>query len=165
MSVQVRVLFVCMGNICRSPTAEGVFSHLVRARGLHETIEADSAGTGDWHSGEAPDSRAQAMALRHGVDISGQRARVVSARDFTRFHYICAMDRDNLAHLRRKCPKDRQDRLYLFGNFAEEFYGVDVPDPFYGGQAGFAEVFRMVQRASEGLLAAIERDHLAPRKP
>lgn len=156
----VRVLFVCMGNICRSPTAEGVFAALVRARKLSERIETDSAGTGAWHAGEAPDSRAQAMAKRHGIDISGQRARAVVAEDFERFDYICAMDRENLDHLLHACPKSLRDRVRLFCDYAPDLMGQDVPDPYYGGHGGFERVFEMVQRASEGLLDTIASERL-----
>ena len=156
----IRVLFVCMGNICRSPTAEGVFTHLVKARNLAHRIEIDSAGTGAWHAGEAPDQRAQAMAKRRGIDISQQRARAVNAKDFNYFDYICAMDLDNLRHLTHACPMDLRDRLHLFCDFATEYKGQDVPDPYYGGKKGFERVFTMVERAAEALLDEIVKRHL-----
>ena len=155
---KIRVLFVCLGNICRSPTAEGVFRHLVDGRGLSEVFEIDSAGTSGWHEGAPPDPRSQEEALRHGVDLSGQRSRVVVADDFERFDYILAMDGSNLNELRRQCPADCQGRLFRLTSFAP-FLGVhDVPDPYYGGDRGFERVFAMVQASAEGLLAAIEKE-------
>ena len=157
----IRVLFVCMGNICRSPTAEGVFAHLVTKRGLTDRIQHDSAGTGAWHVGEAPDARAQAAARKHGIDISRQRARAVRSSDFSRFDYICAMDQDNLQILKRKCPANLRDRVHLFCDFAKGLEGGSVPDPFYGGEDGFDAVFTMVNRASDGLIESIVKKHLS----
>lgn len=155
-----RVLFVCSGNICRSPTAEGVFLDLVRARGLENRIAADSAGTGAWHQGQAPDARSQQTALARGIDISSQRARAVEAGDYTAFDLIVAMDSGHFQSLRRDCPSPRADRLRLFMDYAPETGVTDVPDPYYGAGDGFARVFDMIEAASHGLLRDIEAKHL-----
>lgn len=159
----VRVLFVCMGNICRSPTAEGVFRHLVRQRGLEDRIEIDSAGTHAYHTGEPPDRRATATARKRGIELANLRARPVEPADYERFDYIVAMDRDNLDHLERGRPSSATARLHLFCAFAPDLDTDIVPDPYYGGPDGFEYVFDLVTRASDGLLDAIARDHLAPR--
>ena len=155
---RTRVLFVCLGNICRSPTAEGVFRALVTQRGLSDQIEIDSAGTSGWHENEAPDPRSQEEALRHGVDLSGQRSRAVVPGDFQRFDYICAMDSPNLKELRRMCPKGQEKRLYRFTDFAPELKVQEVPDPYYGGDRGFERVYNIVEACAKGLLDTIERD-------
>ena len=152
---KVRVLFVCLGNICRSPTAEGVFKKLVADAGLADAFEIDSAGTSGWHAGEPPDPRSQAEALRHGIDLSGQRSRAVAASDFTRFDYIVAMDGENLRELRKRCPVPLQGRLHQLMSFAPSLGVADVPDPYYGGHSGFADVFNIVSAGANGLLAAI----------
>ncbi len=144
------VLFVCLGNICRSPLAEGVMRHLVEASGAD--VEIDSAGTGDWHIGHAPDPRAQAEALRRGLDISTLRARQVTPEDFQQFDHIVAMDAKNLADLQAMQPDDARAALSMLLDYAE---GGDVPDPYYGGDEGFAETFRLVEAGSRGLLQAI----------
>jgi protein-tyrosine phosphatase len=151
-----RVLFVCMGNICRSPTAEGVFKHLVAKHGLAVEIESDSAGTHDYHIGEPPDQRSQAAALRRGYDLSVLRARQVTADDFAAFDYVLAMDKVNLAALHRLCPAQYRDRVKLFLEFAPQAGRLDVPDPYYGGEKGFEEVLDLVELAAQGLL-----DHIA----
>lgn len=150
------VLFVCMGNICRSPTAEGVFRHHVDAAGLSENIEIDSAGTHAYHVGEPPDRRARAAAERRGMSLDGIRARRVSTTDFERFDYIIAMDEDNLYRLREEAPDEHRAELRLFLEFSA---GVEteVPDPYYGGTAGFERVLDLVEDASRGLLEAINR--------
>jgi protein-tyrosine phosphatase len=154
-----------MGNICRSPTAEGVFRNLVRERGLDAKIEIDSAGTHAYHSGEAPDRRAQATAKARGVDLGRIRARPVELLDFDRFDYIVAMDHENLAYLSRGCPTAAKNRLHLLCSFAPDLDTDVVPDPYYGGPDGFDYVFDVVWRASKGLLDAIERDRLRPDEP
>ncbi len=154
----VKVLFVCLGNICRSPTAEGLFRDLVRRHGLDDRIAIDSAGTGAWHVGSAPDKRAQAAALRRGIDISGLRARQARREDFERFDYVIAMDRENHRDLRHLCPPGREDRLHLFLDFAPDTGTRDVPDPYYGGRQGFEHVHDLVERASAGLLDRIRQD-------
>lgn len=155
----IKVLFVCTGNICRSPTAHGVFEALVKAKGLSDVIQVDSAGTHAYHVGEQPDVRSQKTALAHGVDLSYQRARRAERDDFHRFNYILAMDRDNYRNLKTICPKDMEERLYLFLDFAPELDDEEVPDPYYGGKGGFERVFNMVQIASAGLLEDIRSRH------
>lgn len=156
----VKVLFVCLGNICRSPTAEGVFRALVRDGGLADRIEVDSAGTSDWHIGEPPDGRGQAAAARRGYDLSVLRARQVTAHDFDRFDYVIAMDQANLAKLSALAPAGRGDKLSLFLAFAPELGVREVPDPYYGGPDGFDDVLDMIEAASRGLLADIQARHL-----
>jgi len=156
----VKVLFVCLGNICRSPTAEGVFRAVLEREGLAGRVEVSSAGTGNWHVGEPPDGRAVRAARRRGVDLSAIRARQAGAGDFGRFDYIVAMDGDNRAMLARLCPKGAEHRLHLCLDFAPGLEGGDVPDPFYGGGDGFEAVLDMIERAAEGLLADIRRKHL-----
>ncbi len=155
----VNVLFVCLGNICRSPTAHGVFRHLVRTEGLAETIHTDCAGTGAWHIGEPPDSRAQAAARRRGINLSDLRARQTRSRDFVDYDYILAMDRRNHDDLLALAPKGRDGRLHLFLDFAPKLGCAEVPDPYYGGDAGFERVLDMVETASLGLLDHIRRIH------
>lgn len=155
----VNVLFVCMGNICRSPTAEGVFTQLVRERGLGDRISVDSAGTLSYHEGEPPDERSQETALKYGIDIGELRARQVCIEDFDRFHYVLAMDVQNLMELQELCPSELEDRLNLLCDYSENFSERVVPDPYYGGEDGFDNVFRMIRMASEGLLETILSDH------
>ena len=154
-----RVLFVCLGNICRSPTAHGVFESQVRANNLQYEVEVDSCGTGDWHVGKPPDSRATAAALQRGYDLSSLRARQVSKADFDHFDYILAMDRQNLADLRDLQPANYTGHLGLFLAFAGEAELTEVPDPYYGGADGFTEVLALVESASAGLLRAIGDAH------
>lgn len=152
---QVRVLFVCLGNICRSPTAHGVFARMVAQRKLADIIEVDSCGTGGWHVGEPPDARATAEARKRGYDLSPLRARQVHSTDFQRFDYILAMDQMNLADLQAMCPTTYPGRLDLFLSFAGSAPETDVPDPYYGGERGFAHVLDLVEQASAGLLTEI----------
>lgn len=156
---KVRVLFVCMGNICRSPTAEGVFRKLVEEEGLSHRIEIDSAGTGGWHEGEAPDRRAQAEARRRGIDIGGLRARQVRHDDFDDFHYIVAMDLQNRRELRAICPPAQRERIQLLLDFAPQLAEQEVPDPYYGGEDGFVYVFDLVEEASRELLKHVRATH------
>ncbi|MBK1656183.1 low molecular weight protein-tyrosine-phosphatase [Allochromatium vinosum] len=156
----VRILFVCMGNICRSPTAHGVFRRLVIDEGLSQRIEIDSAGTHAYHIGEPPDRRARDTARMRGIDIGDLRARLAKPDDFVRFHYVLAMDRDNYEHLTRLCPNGLEDRLRLFMEFAPELGLHEVPDPYYGGQRGFEQVFDMVESAARGLLLDIRNRYL-----
>jgi len=158
---RIKVLFVCLGNICRSPTAEGVFRALVEKKGLGDRIEIDSAGTSGWHQGELPDPRSREEALLHGVDLSDQRSRAVIPGDYTRFDYICAMDSSNLLELKRNCPSGHGGRLYRLTDFAPELEIQDVPDPYYGGDDGFANVYRIVEVSANGLLAHIQAHDLA----
>lgn len=144
------ILFVCLGNICRSPLAEGVFAAVLEEKRLSEHFELDSAGTGGWHAGSAPDPRSVAIAASHGIDISGQKARKVNADDFSRFDLILAMDRSNVEELQRLAPAAARERIHLFLEFADGKVR-DVPDPYYGGPDGFAAVYRMIRDASDVL--------------
>jgi protein-tyrosine phosphatase len=153
----VKVLFVCTGNICRSPTAEGVFKHAVQKAGLADRITSDSAGTGDYHIGEAPDPRAQSAALGRGYDLSPLCARQVSRRDFSEFDYILAMDETHLRQLRRQSPPEYAGKVRLFMEFAGEGAPREVPDPYYGGAQGFESVLDMVEQASRGLLEHLRK--------
>ena len=148
----MRILFVCMGNICRSPTAEGVFRHLVQERAPHLPLEIDSAGTHDYHVGEAPDSRAVAAAARRGIDLRRLRARQVCAEDFERFDLIVAMDRLNHATLVDRAPVEFHQRIRRFMEFAGDRAVEDVPDPYYGGPIGFEQVLDLAEEAGAGLL-------------
>lgn len=150
---RVRVLFVCLGNICRSPTAHGVMEQLVAEGGY--AIEVDSAGTGAWHIGHPPDPRSQEAAARRGLDLSGQRARRVTVADFHAFHHIIAMDEQNLADLRDMQPEDGMAQLALLLSYAEEGTPASVPDPYYGGGNGFEEVLDLVESGCRGLLDAL----------
>ena len=155
-----RVLFVCTGNICRSPTAEGVFRAQVAAAGLAERIEADSAGTIAFHIGEPPDARAQETALARGIDLSAQQARQVIEADFNRFDLILAIDRSHHERLAGLCPKDEAHRIRMLMDFAPETGIVDVPDPYYGALGGFDYVFDLIEAAAAGLLKEIRDRHL-----
>lgn len=156
----VKVLFVCLGNICRSPMAEGVFRDLVARAGLSEQIHIDSAGTHAYHVGEPPDPRAQEAARRRGVDISGLQGRQAVRRDFEVFDYILAMDRENHANLLAICPRGQEHKLRLFLEFAPGRPEQEVPDPYYGGAHGFERVLDMVEEAGRGLLDDIRRRYL-----
>lgn len=155
----IKVLFVCMGNICRSPTAEGVFRQLVRDQGLDAAVEIDSAGTHGYHVGKPADRRAQQAALARGVDLSDIRSRQISASDFEYFDWVIAMDSDNLAILETECPERYRHKLHLFMQFAEERPESEVPDPYFGGDQGFNYVFDLVADAARGLLRQIRRSH------
>lgn len=155
---KTRVLFVCLGNICRSPTAHGVFDALVTARGLSEQVQVDSAGTGDWHVGLPPDRRAQSEARSRGLDISRLRARQVKVSDFAEFDYVLAMDESNLRDLEAMMPASFSGYLGLLLDFAPQQAVREVPDPYYGAANGFARVFDLIEEASAGLLAEIQRD-------
>ncbi len=155
----VKVLFVCLGNICRSPTAHGVFLHLVAREGLADRIEVDSAGTHAYHVKDPPDPRAQAAAAKRGVDLSPLRARKALQEDFQVFDYVLAMDRSNYDHLSALCPAGAEDKLRLFLSFAPQLGEDEVPDPYYGGTAGFERVLDMIESAAEGLLADIRLRH------
>ena len=144
------ILFVCLGNICRSPLAEGVFRAVLTERGLARDMLLDSAATSGWEVGSAPDPRSMAIAAHHGIDISGQRARKITPQDFHRFELILGMDRSNVADLKALAPAAMRDRVQLFLEFAQG-KARDVPDPYYDGPAAFAEVYRMIREASEAL--------------
>jgi protein-tyrosine phosphatase len=153
-----RVLFVCMGNICRSPTAEGAFRHLVSSRAPNLNVHVDSAGTHAYHVGEPPDPRAQRAAERRGISLAHIRARRVVPEDFARFDLVLAMDELNLAMLQTLCPDENRSRLKLFLEFAPRLGQREVPDPYYGGGNGFEQVLDLVEEASLGLL-----EHLLAR--
>lgn len=154
--VRTRVLFVCMGNICRSPTAEGVFRHQVTAAGLDEDIEIDSAGTHAYHVGEPPDRRARAAAERRGVSLADIRARRVHPDDFERFNFVIAMDRDNLLNLKEQAEVEHHEKIRLFLEFSSG-PETEVPDPYYGGATGFERVLDLVEDASRGLLEMLKK--------
>jgi protein-tyrosine phosphatase len=156
----VRVLFVCLGNICRSPTAEGVFRHLVDNEGVAKSVEIDSAGTGAWHAGESPDRRATEAARARGVKLTGKARKAVRA-DFDRYDYILAMDLDNLDNLRALAPNEAaKDKLRLFRSFDPASPpDAEVPDPYYGGVSGFDDVFDICYAAARGLLAHLCAEH------
>jgi low molecular weight protein-tyrosine phosphatase len=148
-----RILFVCLGNICRSPTAEAVLRDLLAREAPELSVEIDSAGIGDWHIGEPPDQRALVAARRRGLDMSRLRARQIVSEDFARFDFILAMDRANLSDLWRRAPTQYRERVRLFLEFAPDLGIDEVPDPYYGGAAGFEDVLDLAEQAARGLLS------------
>lgn len=150
------VLFVCLGNICRSPTAEAVFRHRANAIYSVSGLQVDSAGTGSWHQGKSPDPRAVKAAARRGYDLTAIRARTVEFDDFHHFDFILAMDRENLKFLHARCPADFPGHLGLFLQFGE-YATKEVPDPYYGGEQGFDQVLDLIESASDGLLAHMQK--------
>ena len=150
----VKVLFVCLGNICRSPTAEGVFRKLVEEEDLLDAIVIDSAGTHAYHVGSPPDRRAREAASRRGIDLSGLRGRQATREDLHYYDYVLAMDQDNHRYL-LDIAGDRRDRVQLLMEFSEEYDEFEVPDPYYGGARGFERVLDMIESASRGLLTDI----------
>lgn len=153
----VSILLVCLGNICRSPTAHGVLEHRLREAGLE--VFVDSAGTGAWHVGKPPDRRATAAALRRGIRLEHLRARQVELEDFRRFDLVLAMDRDNLDNLMRICPPEYRSRVRLFLEFAGDRVSMlEVPDPYFGGDDGFEQVLDLIEAASEGLIEQLQRE-------
>lgn len=155
MSQPVRVLFVCTGNICRSPTAEGVARALAQRRGLSHLVQFDSAGTHGYHVGDAPDPRTIAAARKRGIDLSMLRACRLASADFENFDWLLAMDAGHLAIMQRLCPAGRHDRLRLFLDFSDLHQGQDVPDPYYGGVEGFEHVLDLAEAGSHALLDGI----------
>ncbi len=153
-----RVLFVCLGNICRSPTAHGVFQKMVDDAGLTDKIFVDSAGTAAWHIGKSPDARSTAHAKARGYDLSALRARQAVSADFDQFDYVLAMDKENLSNLQDICPNGAMSapQLFLY-EFSRKFNELEVPDPYYGGEAGFEHVLDLVEDACESLLADIKK--------
>jgi protein-tyrosine phosphatase len=159
-----RVLMVCMGNICRSPTAEGVLRHKLRERGLETLVEVDSAGTHAqiWHQGSPPDERSQAHARRRGYDLSALRARGVVKADFERFDLVLVMDDDNLDHLQALCPNSHRERLARLMNYARRHRATAVPDPYYGGANGFERVLDFIEDACDGLVEQLATELRPP---
>lgn len=149
-----RILVVCMGNICRSPLAEGVLRHRLSEAGLADHVDVDSAGTLGYHAGEAPDPRAQQVAQQAGIDLSTLRARRVCAEDFTRFDWILAMDRHNLAELESRCPEALHGKLRLFLSFAPDALEDEVPDPYYGNLAAFETTLALCETGAAGVIEA-----------
>ena len=149
------VLFVCLGNICRSPTAHGVFEQLLRDSGLSNSVTVDSCGTGDWHLDHAPDKRAQLTAKQHGFNLSHLRSRLICQADFCRFEYILVMDKNNLRDVLALCPEQYKYKCQLFLDFAKELGIQEVPDPYYGGDDGFEKVINMIKVASQNLIQEI----------
>ena len=158
----IRVLFVCTGNICRSPTAEGVFRDVIERAGLSAKVAVESAGTHAYHSGEGADRRALRAASERGIDLSEHVARQIARNDFHSFDYVLAMDRENLTHLRAAAPATHKARVALFMDFAPDLGVTEVPDPYYGRHDGFEHVLDLVEAASEGLLAEL-KDTLVAR--
>ncbi len=157
-SGRIAVLFVCMGNICRSPTAEGAFRALVERAGLADAVEIDSAGTHGYHAGAMPDQRAQRAARDQGFRIDHLRARQLERRDFEHFDLLLAMDYDNLDELRARCPPGAEEKLRLLMTFAPQTGCDEVPDPYYGGRDGFELVLKLVRAGCQGLLEHLRQD-------
>jgi protein-tyrosine phosphatase len=151
------VLFVCMGNICRSPMAEGAFRSQLLNHGLESLFDTDSAGTHGYHTGASPDQRAQESALRRGIDISSLRCRTVEPEDYVRFDHILAMDQDNLEWLLKNAPEIQHDKIQLLLDFSLNHPGADVPDPYYGPPKGFERVLDLIEDGAQGLLTSIRR--------
>ena len=160
MEKPVQVLFVCLGNICRSPMAEGLFLHHVKAAGLSDQIEVDSAGTSGWHTGERPDPRMVETASRHGVELVSF-GRQLTAEDFDRFDYVIVMDSSNYHEAKKLMNQSGHSRASLVKmmEFHSSRLGIDVPDPYYGGKQGFEQVYEMLDEATKGLLAHIRAEH------
>ncbi len=159
-SNSISLLMVCLGNICRSPTAHGVMLDCISKKGLEDKVTVDSAGTGDWHIGAHPDPRAIAAAKTRGYAIDKLVARQVAASDFQRFDYILCMDRNNLKDLRAICPTSQQSKLHLLLEFANSSHET-VPDPYYSGAQGFELVLDLVEDACGGLLEHVRREHFS----
>jgi protein-tyrosine phosphatase len=153
-----RLLFVCLGNICRSPMAEGVFRRIAEEEGVLDLFDIDSAGLGHWHIGQAPDTRAQKAARDRGIDISGQSARQVKHGDFARFDLLITMDEDNFRELTQLAPADARHKVRRFLDFAPKARTKDVPDPFFGGPEGFDHALDLIEEAARGLLASLTAD-------
>lgn len=159
----VRVLFVCLGNICRSPTAHGVFQRLINESGLGDQVQVDSAGTAAWHEGKAPDSRSTKHAKARGYDLSALRARQAVTEDFERFDYILAMDEENLSNLSNIAPEHFQGKLMLLLDFIALAQGQSVPDPYYDSESGFENVLDLVESSCIKLLEQVKADLNSPK--
>ena len=157
MAIKTSVLFVCTGNICRSPTAEGVFRNLVKLNKLNDQITIDSAGTHNYHVGEAPDQRSQEAAKKRGIDLSHQKARQLTTQDFYDFDYLLIMDHHNHLFASQICPQQHKHKLKYLLEFAPKLGRKDVPDPYYGGTRGFEEVLNMLEIACQGLLEYLKK--------
>jgi protein-tyrosine phosphatase len=155
-----RILFVCLGNICRSPMAEGAFRRAAEAKGVLHLFDIDSAGLGHWHIGQAPDPRAQHAARKRGIDISSQSARQVKHADFARFDLILAMDGDNYRELVQLAPREQRQKIGHFLDFAPQMATKDVPDPFFGGPEEFDHALDLIEQAADGLLADLLKAEL-----
>lgn len=154
---KIKVLFVCMGNICRSPTAEGVFTKLLKEQDLEEYFVIDSAGTHAYHNGEPPDQRAQHAALERNIELTHLRARKVEMEDFENFNFLLAMDDDNYAALMDACPEEYKDKISYFLDFAPQLHTREVPDPYFGGKYGFERVLDLAEAASVGFLSMLQK--------
>ena len=155
-----RILFICMGNICRSPMAEGVFRRLLTEAGLTQAVQVDSAGTHSYHEGSEPDNRSQETARRRGLDLSAIRARRVRAKDFMDFDYLLVMDRQNHHDLLALCPQAQyREKIQLLMDYAPTLPDREVPDPYYGGPAGFELMMDLIEEAAEGLLTQLRKRH------
>lgn len=154
---KIKVLFVCMGNICRSPTAEGVFTKIIASKNLADRFTVDSAGTHAYHVGKPPDARAQKAALKRGVELQHLRARKVHGSDFEYFDYVLAMDDDNYSILFHECPDEHRAKVKYFLDYAPHLGVREVPDPYYGEKLGFERVLDMVQEASLGFLESLQK--------
>lgn len=159
-AIRCRVLFVCMANVCRSPTAEAVFRQCIESAGLRGVVDCASAGTHDFNLGRMPDGRARAVASMRGYNLSQTRARQISDADFKRYDLILAMDRQNMDHLRRRCPDEQRERLRLLMGFARRHAVLDVPDPYYGSTRGFELVLDMLEDACSSLLEHVQATYL-----
>ena len=161
---KIKVLFVCMGNICRSPTAEGVFAKLIKEQGLDDYFAIDSAGTHAYHVGNAPDLRSQAAALERGIDLSNLRGRKVINGDFEDFDFLLAMDDENYSILISACPEQYKTKIKYFLDYAPHLNERQVPDPYYGGAYGFERVLDMIEEASAGFLKTLQESGSIKRR-
>jgi protein-tyrosine phosphatase len=160
----IKVLFVCMGNICRSPTAEGVLRKYAIDQGLESQLSIDSAGTIGFHSGEPPDKRATQHATKRGYDLSAIRARQINQPDYAEFDYVLAMDAQNILGLKNQTPLEHAHKLHLFLDFSEKYAGRDVPDPYYGNAQGFELVLDMIEDGAKGFIAYLAENELVVAK-
>lgn len=159
---KVKVMFVCMGNICRSPSAEAVFHYMVQTSGLRDYVEVASSGTHDYHVGGAADKRSHAAAKSRGIDLSAHRAQHLKKEHCAEYDYIIVMDRSNYHHVMDICPPEHQEKIHYFLDFAPQLNLKEVPDPYFGGSEGFENVLDLVEAASAGLMAEIRERHVDP---